>query len=75
MFKIGDSVLYSRTFLRATGQLAGDAPFARGRIISLEPISRGIDFALVEWPAGCGFPPKVLTTNLVRADRLHMERV
>ncbi len=64
MFKIGDSVLYSRTFLRATGQLMQQEH--KGRIISLEPISRGIDFALVEWPAGCGFPPKVLTTNLER---------
>ena len=75
LFKLGDVVLYSRQFLRATGQLASDTPFARGRIIRLEPVSKGLDFALVEWPPGCVFPPKVLTSNLVRADLLHLERV
>lgn len=75
LFKVGDMVLYSRQFLRATGQLAGDTAFARGRIIRLEPISKGLDFALVEWPRSVPFPPKVLTSNLVRADRLHLERV
>lgn len=75
LFKLGDVVLYSRQFLRATGWLAGDKPFAHGRIIRLEPISAGLDFALVQWPPGCVFPPKVLTSNLVRADRLHLERV
>ena len=75
LFKVGDTVHYARAFLRATGQLAGDAPFVRGRIIRLEPISKGLDFALVEWQPGAVFPPKVLTSNLVRADRLHLERV
>lgn len=64
MLKVGDTVLYSRQFLRATGQLMAQGH--RGRIIRLEPISAGIDFALVEWPRGCAFPPKVLTTNLER---------
>jgi hypothetical protein len=73
MFKIGDTVLYSRSFLRATGQLMEQGH--KGRIIRLEPISKGLDFALVEWPRGCPFPPKVLTSNLVRADKLHFERV
>ena len=75
LFKVGDTVLYSRQFLRAVGMMTGDAPFARGRIIRLEPISKGLDFALVEWPRGCPFPPKVLTSNLVRADKVHLERV
>lgn len=75
LFKLGDVVLYSRQFLRATGQLAGDAPSARGRVIRLEPISKGLDVALIEWPPGSDLPSKVLTSNLVRADRLHLERV
>lgn len=64
LFKIGDRVQYARTFLRATGQLAGDAPHASGRVISLQPISAALDLAVVAWDRP-GIAAKVLTSNLV----------
>jgi hypothetical protein len=74
LFKIGDVVTYRREFLRATGQLSGPIPFARGRVISLSPVSNALDIATIEWNTP-DIPAKVLTSNLVRADRIQFERV
>ncbi len=74
LFRIGDRVQYARTFLRATGQLAGDVPHASGRIISLQPISAALDLAVVAWDRP-GIAAKVLTSNLIHANRKHLERV
>jgi hypothetical protein len=74
LFKIGDRVQYARAWLRSTGQLAGDIPHATGRIISLAPVSNGLDIATIEWNTA-GLSAKVLTSNLVREDRKHLERV
>lgn len=74
LFRVGDTVAYKREFLRATGQLTGPVPFARGRIISLSPVSKALDVATVEWSTP-DIPARILTSNLVRADRLHLERV
>lgn len=64
LFKIGDKVQFARTFLRATGQLAGDVPHASGRVVSLQPISAALDLAVIEWDRA-GVPAKVLTSNLI----------
>lgn len=64
-FKIGDRVQYAADFLRATGQLAGDIPHARGRIISLSPVSKALDVALIQWDRP-DIPAKVLSSNLER---------
>lgn len=64
LFRIGDRVQFARTFLRATGQLAGDVPHASGRVISLQSISKALDLAIVEWDRP-HVPAKVLTSNLV----------
>lgn len=64
LFRVGDTVQYARTFLRATGQLAGDVPHASGRIISLQPISAALDLAVVAWDPP-GIAAKVLTSNLI----------
>jgi hypothetical protein len=48
IFKLGDVVTYKREFLRATGQLSGPIPFARGRIISLSPVSNALDIATID---------------------------
>lgn len=74
LFKIGDRVQYTRQWLRSTGQLAGDIPHATGRIIGLAPVSNGLDIATIEWNRP-GLSTKVLTSNLTRADRIHLERV
>jgi hypothetical protein len=72
IFKLGDVVTYRREFLRATGQLSGPVPFARGRIISLAPVSNALDVATIDWNEP-DIPARVLTSNLIRADRLHLE--
>jgi hypothetical protein len=72
IFKLGDVVTYKREFLRATGQLSGPIPFARGRIISLSPVSKALDVATINWSEP-DIPTRVLTSNLIRADRLHLE--
>ncbi len=64
LFRIGDKVQFARTFLRATGQLAGDVPHATGRVISLQPISAALDLAVVAWDRP-GVAAKVLTSNLI----------
>jgi hypothetical protein len=74
IFKLGDVVTYRREFLRATGQLSGPIPFARGRIISLSPVSNALDVATIDWSEP-NIPARVLTSNLIRADHLHLERV
>lgn len=74
IFKIGDRVQYARQWLRSTGQLTGDIPHAKGRIIGLSPVSAGLDIATIEWNTP-GLSAKVLTSNLVREDREHLERV
>lgn len=68
LFRIGDRVQYARTFLRATGQLAGDVPHATGRVVSLQPISAALDLAVIEWDRP-DVPAKVLTSNLIHAGR------
>jgi len=64
LFRVGDQVQFAREFLRATGQLAGDVPHASGRVISLQPISKALDLAVVQWDWP-GVGAKVLTSNLV----------
>ena len=71
-FKIGDVVAYRRAFLRSAGMYSGPVPFARGRIISLTPISNDGDIATIDWNHP-DIPARVLTYNLVRADRIHLE--
>jgi hypothetical protein len=72
--KVGDTVAYRREFLRSAGFFSGPIPFARGRVISLSPVSNALDIATIEWDTP-DIPAKVLTSNLVRADRIHLERV
>jgi hypothetical protein len=74
IFRAGDRVQYARQWLRSTGQLAGDIPHATGRIISLSPVSNGLDIATIEWDRP-GLSARVLTSNLVRMDRIQFERV
>jgi hypothetical protein len=72
--KVGDTVAYRREFLRSAGFFTGPIPFARGRIIALAPVFEDRAIATVDW-GNPEIPAKVLTSNLVRADRIHWERV
>ena len=69
-YAIGDRVAYSRAFLQSTVQHTGAAPFRRGRIVALNPLS-SVTLAEVMWADG--MIGNVNVANLVRADRLHLE--
>jgi hypothetical protein len=47
--KVGDTVGYSKAFLQSTGQLTGDAPFARGKVLELLPLGTDAILAEIEW--------------------------
>jgi hypothetical protein len=72
--KPGDIVKYSRNWLRSAGIFTGEIPFASGRIVAIEPLGKCTDsnIATIEWSIE-GLPARVLTANLIRADKLHLE--
>jgi hypothetical protein len=80
--KPGDRVAYSRAFLRAIGCYTGPVPFARGRVRAMAPrVQRfagdkaGPYVVTIDWAGHLGQPDKVLSSNLVRVDRIHLEAV
>lgn len=70
--KIGDDVMYAREWLRNTGQFSGAVPFRCGKIKALQYLGDRI-LAYVHWDDGV--TGNVLTVNLVRRDRRHLEPV
>lgn len=72
--EIGCEVMYSRTWLRDTGQFTGDVCFMRGRVLDLKPLSPHSNtiLAKVEWDDP-EWPEYVNVRNLVRVDCLHLE--
>lgn len=61
---VGDTVCYSRQFLRNTGQQTGDIPFARGKVTSLIKLGETM-LAEIEWNQP-DVPPRVNVANLSR---------
>lgn len=47
--QIGDTVKYSRDFLRSTGQITGDVPFMQGEVVVLQTLSPQTTLATVEF--------------------------
>ena len=72
-FNVGDRVAFSRAFLQSTFQFSGWVPFARGTIIGLVDCGPVI-LAEVQWD-GRDMGNRVLTSNLVHANRIHLEPV
>lgn len=73
---IGTRVAFSRAFCRNTGQITGWTPFARGIVIALDNPPRGCPaVATVAWDNHDSESMRILVTNLVRADRMHLELV
>ena len=62
--KVGDRVCYSRQFLRSTGQMMGDVPFARGEVTALIPLG-GMTLAAITWDKP-DLPERVSVANLSR---------
>ena len=67
---VGDVVMYSRGWLRSTGQYVGEAGFESGPITAIESMGRG-SVATVGGDFG---GRRVLTVNLVKKGRRHLER-
>lgn len=61
--EVGDTVKYSRTFLRSTGQYTGDIPFAVGTVTGLVPLGDNV-LAEIDWKNE-NIPKRVLTQNLI----------
>lgn len=70
-FKPGDCVVFSRQFLRSTGQFTGAeaptswGPFARGHVASVEAFTEGKSVVAVRWADGVTL--KALNVNLIHA--------
>ena len=61
--QVGDIVGYSKAFLQSTGQYTGDAPFARGKVIALQPLGADILLAEIDWVKP-DLPSRVNVNNL-----------
>ena len=63
LFKIDDDVMFSREFLRSTGQFTGPVPFAKGRVVSVEQLNSKLFIVAVNW--GNDVFSRVLSSNLI----------
>ena len=64
--QVGDTVGYSKAFLQSTGQYTGDAPFARGKVLALQPLGQDTILAEIEWDKP-DLPARVNVRNLTTA--------
>jgi hypothetical protein len=64
---VPDRVLFARAFLRSIGAVTGELPFQRGTVSRVNG-----RVVYVQWDHGG--TSATLAANLVRADRLHLER-
>lgn len=71
IFKPGDRVAYSRTFLRDTGQIFRHTADMRGEVLNVEAFGDK-QAVTVLWDGHPG-NPWVLNTNLVLESRIHLE--
>ena len=69
-FKIGDKVALKAAFLRSISDFSFEAASKRGTVIEIIPIAKGVDLIGL---AGWGGSGRVLSTNLILADRIHLE--
>ena len=63
LFKIDDNVMFSREFLRSTGQFTGPVPFAKGRVEMVEQMNSKLFIVTVNW--GDNTKSRVLSSNLI----------
>ena len=70
--EVGDTVQYSRDWLRSTGQYTGDIPFAKGKVIELKPLG-DITLAIIDWNDR-EIPSKVNVKNLSKVGTPEIER-
>lgn len=62
--EVGSRVQYSAAFLRSTGIVTGDIPFARGVVTEIRYLGAGgPGLAVIDWDTP-HVPTKILVTNL-----------
>ena len=64
--QVGDKVAYSASWLRSTGQMAGDIGHARGVVTGLKVLSEDVVLAEVDWGGDPEVPTKINVKNLAR---------
>ena len=69
----GDCVMFSRAFLRNTGQFTGPVPFAKGIVSDIIDLGDDLLIARIRW--GDGSTTRANVKNLIRCDRRHLEPV
>lgn len=71
---VGDRVMFSKHFLRSTGQTTGEVPFAEGTIISICSFGKHSTMlmAYVNWN-NPNIPNKINLNNLVRMGTLEID--
>ncbi len=62
---VGDTVRYSADWLRSTGNITGDLPFAKGTVTALQVLSPDVTLATIDWQ-NPDIPGKVNVRNLER---------
>jgi hypothetical protein len=61
--QVGDTVAYSKEFLRSTGQYTGDVPHARGQVTALISLGNDVTLAEIAWDTP-DLPNRVNVRNL-----------
>jgi hypothetical protein len=61
--QVGDTVAYSKEFLRSTGQYTGDVPHARGQVTALISLGGDVTLAEITWDTP-DLPKRVNIKNL-----------
>lgn len=68
---LGERVMYSRNWLRSTGQFTGDAAFVVGTVTGALPLVGSWRVLTVRWDDGR--TTSVLDCNLIARDRVRLE--
>jgi hypothetical protein len=70
--KVGDTVAYSRQFLRSIACHTGDMPRAKGKVTALVPVGKEVTLAEIDWDLP-DLPGRVNVKNLCRASSIAHE--
>lgn len=70
-FAIGDRVAMSARFLRSISDFRASTANRRGKVQAISHIAKDRSLVTIWWDDG--FISKALNTNLVHADRIHLE--
>jgi hypothetical protein len=67
--QIGETVAYSKQFLRSIACYTGDMPRAKGKVTALIPVGKEVTLAEIEWDLP-DLPHRVNVKNLCRVNSI-----